>query len=337
MSATAPSIDLGPSFDLGGFAVAASFIGPVALFATGEGEVAAATRAGGLEGRDRIHDGGILYAVAARDGRAFLTAGDDGKVRSVSLDAATDLAETGGRWPSALAAGPDGAIAVSAGRSILIVRPGKPDVTFEAPSLVSGLAFAPKGLRVAAAHNGGASLWFPGQKDAPPVSLVWKGSHLDVTFSPDGAFLVTSMQEASLHGWRLADKGHMRMSGYPGKTRSFSWSHKGHWLATSGADAAILWPFQTKDGPMGKAPKEVGVRAETQVSRVSFHPAVDVLAIGYADGMVLLVRLSDGAEILVARPMGAPVSALAWSADGALLAWGTESGRAGLFPAKQGG
>ena len=68
-----------------------------------------------------------------------------------------------------------------------------------------------------------------------------------VTWSPDARFLVSSMQENALHGWRLVpDKAHMRMSGYPSKTRSFSWSHDGQFLATSGAEAAIIWPFDTK-------------------------------------------------------------------------------------------
>lgn len=330
------SIDLGPVFDLNAYVISACFIGNVALFATGEGEVAAATRGTGLEGKDRVHDGAILYATGTREGDALLTAGDDGKVRRVTIAEATDVAETRGGWPAALAAGPDGAVALSVGRKVLVVRPGKPDFVAEAPSLVPGLAFAPKGLRIAAAHNGGVTLWYPGQAKAEPTVLVWKGSHIDVTFSPDGTFLVTSMQEAALHGWRLADKQHMRMTGYPNKTRSFSWDAKGKWLATSGADAAILWPFATKDGPMGKPPKEVATRAKIPVTRVAFHPAVDVLASGFGDGMVLLTRLSDGAEILAVRPSGAPISALQWSDDGGLLAWGTETGTAGLFPAKQG-
>ena len=118
--------------------------------------------------------------------------------------------------------------------------------------------------------------------------LEWKGSHLDVSASPDGRFLVTSMQENALHGWRLADSRNMRMTGYPGKTRSLAWSHDGHWLATSGADACVVWPFKDKDGPMGKGPRECGVRS-SRVTQVAFHPRALVVAIGYADGMVAAV------------------------------------------------
>ena len=68
-----------------------------------------------------------------------------------------------------------------------------------------GLAFAPKGFRLAIAHYNGVTLWFP-NASATPEKLEWKGSHLSVAFSPDGKFLVTAMQEPTLHGWRLAGR-----------------------------------------------------------------------------------------------------------------------------------
>ena len=52
---------------------------------------------------------------------------------------------------------------------------------------------------------------------------------------------------------------------------------------------------------------------------------------GYADGLVLLVRIDDGAEILARKGAGAPVTALAWSATGTALAVGTEDGSAGVI------
>jgi WD40 repeat protein len=123
----------------------------------------------------------------------------------------------------------------------------------------------------------------------------------------------------------------MRMSGYPAKVRSLSWSADGKWLATSGAEAAIVWPFDSKEGPTGKAPRECGVRP-ARVSRVAFHPKAPVLAIGYEDGCVLLVRFTDASELLV-RPAvrGSAISALAWDATGARLAFGCADGQAGLL------
>jgi len=56
-----------------------------------------------------------------------------------------------------------------------------------------------------------------------------------------------------------------------------------------------------------------------------------VVAVGYADGTILLVRIDDGAEVLARKPGDAPVTALAWSADGRMLAFGTEDGTAGVI------
>jgi WD40 repeat protein len=124
----------------------------------------------------------------------------------------------------------------------------------------------------------------------------------------------------------------MRMSGYPAKTRSLSWSFDGHWLATSGADAAIVWPFKDKEGPINKAPLECGAR-EAKVTAVAFHPKSLVVAQGYGDGFLLLCRIPDGAEILVrASPVGGrAISALAWDEAGRKLLFGTADGAAGLL------
>ena len=70
---------------------------------------------------------------------------------------------------------------------------------------------------------------------------------------------------------------------------------------------------------------------EVRVVVVACHPTQQVAAAGYADGMVLLVRLADGAEILARKPGAGAVSALGWSRGGDLLAFGTEDGEAGLL------
>jgi WD40 repeat protein len=276
-----------------------------------------------------VHSGGILCATA--DGARLLMGGDDGKL--VVLDAQGEVAllatDAKRRWIDNVALHPDGAFAWSAGKTAF-VRGGKgEDKSFEVPSTVGGLAFAPKGLRLAVAHYNGVTLWFPNMAAKPEV-LEWAGSHLAVTFSPDNKFLVTAMHEPALHGWRLADNRHMRMTGYPGRVRSVSWSAGGKALATSGADAVILWPFASKDGPMGKEPAMLAP-LQARVSAVACHPRQDIFAAGYSDGTILMVRLTDGAEILVRRRGPSPVAALAWNGKGTWLAFAAEDGDAGLL------
>jgi len=315
---------------LGDAAVAAAWLGDTPAFALADGTI----RLGEADEDRRVGahpDAAIL--VAASDGRRLITGGDDGRVVATGPDGALEeIADEKGKWIDAVATA-EGAVAWSAGRNIR-ARSAKGEVkSLELPSSCRGLAFFPKGYRLAAAHYNGATLWFPNA--GKPEPLAWAGSHLDATVSPDGRFLITSMQENTLHGWRIADAKHMRMAGYPAKTRSLSWSHDGKWLATSGSDACIVWPFTGKDGPMGQAPRECGVRANVPVTRVAFHPGALVVAIGFDDGLVMISRITDGSEILVRRPPEDPanarISALAWDAKGARLAFGAESGEAGLL------
>jgi WD40 repeat protein len=318
------------AIEAGAHVTAAAFLGAVGVLALGDGS---AVRLG-AEGEERIAlhpDGAVLVATAA--GKRLITGGDDGRVVSLAADGAPDeISHEKGKWIDALASRDDGALAWSSAKEVMARDAHGSVKTYAAPSTVRGLAFAPKGYRLAIAHYNGATLWFPNAATTPEV-LTWKGAHLDTTFSPDGRFLVTSMQENALHGWRLSDKRDMRMSGYPAKTRSLSWSHDGNWLATSGAEACIVWPFKDKDGPMGKQPRECGVR-RAKVSRVACHPKALVVAIGYEDGWILLCRMTDGAEILVRRTEAGtedPITALAWDADGRHLIFGSSEGHAGLL------
>src|SRR6185312_4514698 len=315
------------SFDAGSQVVGVHFVRESAAIARGDGEILIA---GESEARVKIHKGAIL--ATAGDGKRIFTAGDDGKVIATDIEGEREtLVDIGHKWIDNLALGPDGALAWSVGKTAY-VRGKKAERSHDAVSTVGGLAFAPKGFRLAIAHYNGATLWFP-NTDATPEKLEWKGSHLGAMFSPDGRFLVATMQEPALHGWRLADSQHMRMSGYPSRVRSMAFTADEKWLATSGAQEVILWPFSTRDGPMGKEPLMLapGLKNE-KVTAVACHPKQAMLAAGYSDGMVLLVRLGDGAEVLTRRPDGSPVTALAWRADGGLLAMGTEGGKAALLP-----
>jgi WD40 repeat protein len=313
------------SVSAGAPVVGAAFIEDVAAFALGEETLLLVSA--GEERRLGVHQGAIL--AVAGDGRRVLTGGDDGHVvltdREGSSVVATDPRR---RWIDAVAIGPSGAVAWSAGKTAFVATGKGEPRTLDRPSSIGGLAFAPKGFRLAIAHYGGASLWFPNAESAPET-LEWKGSHLGVSFSPDGKFLITSMQEAMLHGWRLVDRKNMRMSGYKAKVRSLDWSADGNWLATGGSGELILWPFRGKDGPMGKAPEMLAPTSEPVV-RVACHPKEGVVAVGYQHGLVLLVQIEGGGETLVKRPGASPVSALAWNSKGTLLAYGTEDGEAGL-------
>ena len=257
------------------------------------------------------HNGAVLCLAA--DGDHVLTGGDDGRFLRVSHKGQVEeIANFGSRWVDCVAAG-HGQRACSSGRTVHVWRDGKATAaSLEHASTVGGLAFDAKGRRLAATHYGGATVWERGPRRWRPSKLVWKGSHGAVSFSPDGRYLVTAMQENALHGWRLRDKSHMTMQGYPAKIKSFAWVGGAPHLATSGADEAICWPFDGKDGPMGRTPLCVahgGKRLATCVQSLSEENAVFA---GFQDGAVLLAELDEAKDAVVVRgSTGAEVTAIA--------------------------
>ena len=133
------------------------FLGPRAAFVGGEENVAFADAKGEIT-TVAVHGGGILST--ASDGKRLIMGGDDGKV--VSLDAKGEVTllaiDTKRRWIDAVALHPDGAYAWSAGKTATVKSGKLEEKSLEVPSTVGGLAFAPKGLRLAIAHYNGATL-----------------------------------------------------------------------------------------------------------------------------------------------------------------------------------
>ena len=328
----------GNSQDVAGYVVAARFTraGAVA-FALGDGTV----RLPGPNSRDtwrtlEAHDGAIL-AMAEWNG-GWATGGDDGKLRHTAPDGTvTDIAAFGSKWVEQVASwtGSPAVLAASVGKTVHVFGPGnaKPGGAkikeLPHPSTVSGIAFDARGKRIAASHYNGVTLWFVAAKTDSPRTLEWKGSHTGVILHPTAEAAVSSMQENSLHGWRLADNQHMRMSGYPSKTESLSFSRTGKWLASSGAESVVMWPF-FGGGPMGKAPTELAGGDGVLCTRVAFHPQEEMVAAGFSDGLVVLADVASQRILPVAAPGHGPVSALAWAPAGTHLAFGTESGFAAV-------
>lgn len=321
----------GTTRQLGAFVVAATYdrAGNCA-FALGDGSL----RIVGPDWQEvAAHDGAALSLVIDCGKTGWLSGGDDGKFLRIAIDGTvSEIARFGMKWVEHVAAHPDGkgVLACAVGKAIHIFDgAGGKLKTVQHPSSVTGLVFDPKGKRFAASHYGGASLWFVASKTDNPRKLDWKGSHTGIAMSPDGDCVVTAMQENSLHGWRLSDGQHMRMTGYPAKTLALSFTKNGKWLASSGADAVVLWPFHG-GGPMGKPPTELAGGDGVTCTRVAAHPSHDAVAAGFADGLVVMADINSARILPVAAPGRGPISALAWSPDGTHLAFGTESGFAAI-------
>ena len=276
-----------------------------------------------------VHDGPCLSLALDLAEQRVLTGGDDARLVSTDTDGeTTEIAAVAGQWVEPIAVSrASGLCAAVFGKTVaLFAQDGRAVGTFDHANTVGGLAFDPRGRRIAASHYGGVSLWWANPSTQKPKRLSWTGSHLTLTWSPDGKYVLTATQENQLHGWRVSDGNDMQMSGYPTKVKSMSWLPKGRYLATGGAESVVCWPFHGKGGPVGKAAIDLGWGFDGVVTVVAAHPRHDVVAAGYEDGATILVQIDSPDSALVKPPGEGAVTALAWSADGQHLALGTESG-----------
>lgn len=127
----------------------------------------------------------VLAMAIDVDGAGVVTGGDDGRVaRTGACGEMSVLAEFPGRQADVVAVSPSGGFrAAAGGREVrLLDRAGQMvGASADHPSTVTGLAFNPKGKRLAVSHYGGATLRWTGKLDQGATKLEWRGSHIGVT------------------------------------------------------------------------------------------------------------------------------------------------------------
>ena len=127
-----------------------------AIFALGDGSVR-------FEGGEfsAAHDGAILCAAIHPSGDGVVTGGDDGRLVWHRRDEAGVLATAKGQWIDAVdASAESGLIAFSAGKTLSVIDAKDAGFRrdFQHERTVSGVAFDPKGRRIAASTYGGTAL-----------------------------------------------------------------------------------------------------------------------------------------------------------------------------------
>ena len=133
-------------FDAGAHVVAAAFVDGAPTLALADGVVLI----GDPQQQKRVvvyPDAAILTAIG--DGKTLLTGGDDGRVVAVRADGGIeDIADEKGRWIDALALRGK-ACAWSAGKQVRARDESGAIKSWSAPTTARGLAFQPKGFRLA--------------------------------------------------------------------------------------------------------------------------------------------------------------------------------------------
>lgn len=162
--------------------------------------------------------------------------------------------------------------------------------------------------------------------DGEPGALEW---------SPDGRWLIGGCRDKAVLLIDTTTAKADRIVDFPAPVAAVGFSRSADTMMTSGAFRVTGW--RLPDLPFGNhkgTPVETGKPGLTIVEKVAVHPARDLCAAGYANGLVTVCQIGKREEMMLLEGGGDPVTALEWSPDGAHLAIGTASGKAAIatFP-----
>lgn len=339
---TEPKNELPPlrEFTLGAYVSGVAFTrdGEILAAATGAGAVRLIGVMQDSDATAQPHKGAILSFAAHPDGESFLSGGDDGRIVRTARDGTVqEIGQVKGRWIEVLAAHKSGAFAAVAGKEVHLWMPGAsaPAILGPHPSTVAALDFSPDGSRLVAAHYNGVSIWQCKRPDEKPRTLVWKGSHIQVRYAPNGKFLATTTQDNAIHVWRLSTGQDMQMAGYRVKVRQLVFTANARWLLSDAADCFVAWDFSGK-GPEGQPPLEFGFGDGATMTGIAVHPDAPFLLGGYENGAIRLGDLEGKRELTLRQPSetAKPIRNLAFSSDGWHAAGGGEDGVLAMFSLK---
>jgi WD40 repeat protein len=267
--------------------------------------------------------GGILDLAFAPGGGHLLLTGPEGYGLWHAGDGRATVLATR-RWSArARWADPD-RVAVADGRTAVVHDAAGRELwrTEQAPSTVTDLAWLRDGRRLAVAAYNGVRC-HERHQPAPVASYGYPGSHLAIAVPPDGRWICTGNQDASIHIWRARDAAELTMSGYPGKVSRLAFDDTGRWLASDGSPEVTVWDFAGK-GPKGRAPRMLA--AHDTVTALAWRPGDGAtLATAGAEGTIALWEAAAGQPgrsrtSTAGWDLGDDITAMAWNGPDMLVA-----------------
>ena len=289
------------------------------------------TRDGLALARGAHHAGGAFCLAWQPGGQVLASGGADGwlSLHDVAQERPTRT-EVGG-WVGALAWSRDGQhLAVAAGRSLVLLHAAGTVLRRwdDHASTVTDVVWSRDCSRVGCASYGGIRWYSVVSSSAAPVrAFDWKGSLLVARVSPDGRWVASGNQDASIHVWKLWSGDDAEMTGYDGKVDALAFDRTSRWLANGGTTQISLWDFSGR-GPMGRSPRMLPGH-DSAVSALAWQPTGDLLASAGRDGGLAVWAPGPKARHVEPRrrlDTGARITSLSWSPDGSRVVAGTVDG-----------
>ncbi len=271
------------------------------------------------EGRSTsvVQHGAVNFAFAKADGRInTLTPGG----------IAVHLPAKAPRPIDAVAFSPDGAKLAFAYGSKLYLTASNTDQSFGLNALapITELAFSPDGSTLAAAHQGGVTRWSVSATEQLPTETPLAGSPTGLMFSDDGAWLAVTLQSDGFCLIDAATNTAYPHGNFPAPVRVVGFGGPTNSVVASGAFRVAAWSLDDqRDVMSGKA-------GLVLINAVAACPTRNLVAVGYANGLLSLAEIGRPSEILLREDTGAGITAMAWSPNGTFMALAGADGSAAL-------
>jgi hypothetical protein len=256
---------------------------------------------------------------------------DNGRINALTAGGvATHLPARAAGPVSAMACSADGAaLAYSCGVDVF-VTPAKADAprSLGGVGTVAALAFSPDGRTLAAAHDAGLSLWTLDAADRSARHLPVAGKPSGLEWRRDSAWLVACLAEEGLCVVNAATGAVTAHRNFPSAVRHAAFGLPTDTVVAAGAFRLAAWSLaDSSDIVTGRA-------GLVLIDAVATCPNRNLVAAGYANGLVSLAEIGRPSEILLREDTGAAITAMAWSGNGAYLALAGADGSAALveFP-----
>lgn len=274
------------------------------------------------------HTDGRSSAIGRHGQNNFIFAKESGRINTMTPGGiSVHLPQRAAGRIQAAAARPDGEVIAWASGPLVQVGTGLEDQTLTHPAPVHAMAWSPDGNTLAVAHAAGMLLWTmtatPLAREialpAAPAAIVWSedGGHLAALLETDGFCLISAGGTAMQH-----------FGSFPSSVRSVGFNTARQTVVASGAYRPAAWSLAGGQSLIS------GKSGLILIDAIATCPTRNLVAVGYANGLVSLAEIGQPTEILLRENTGAAIRDLAWSGCGNFLALAGADGTAALveFP-----